>query len=59
MILPDLARRPLSLKRYPDTVEGEAFWEKTLRASRRSGSSECLSRENINRVPSTTSASRT
>ena len=28
VLLPHLAGRPLSLKRYPDDVEGEAFWEK-------------------------------
>lgn len=28
VMLPHLAGRPLSLKRFPDDVEGEAFWEK-------------------------------
>ena len=28
VLLPHLAGRPLSLKRYPDDVDGEAFWEK-------------------------------
>jgi bifunctional non-homologous end joining protein LigD len=28
VLLPHLARRPLSLKRYPDDIDGEAFWEK-------------------------------
>ena len=28
VLLPHLAGRPVSLKRYPDDVEGEAFWEK-------------------------------
>lgn len=28
VLLPHLAVRPLSLKLYPDDVEGEAFWEK-------------------------------
>jgi bifunctional non-homologous end joining protein LigD len=27
-ILPHLRNRPVSLKRYPDTVNGESFWEK-------------------------------
>jgi bifunctional non-homologous end joining protein LigD len=28
VILPHLRNRPLSFKRYPDTVRGESFWEK-------------------------------
>lgn len=27
-LLPHLRNRPLSFKRYPDTVDGESFWEK-------------------------------
>jgi len=28
VLLPHLARRPLTLKRFPDDINGEAFWEK-------------------------------
>lgn len=28
MLLPHLAGRPLTLKRFPDNIHGEAFWEK-------------------------------
>jgi hypothetical protein len=28
VLLPHLAQRPLTLKRFPDDIHGEAFWEK-------------------------------
>lgn len=51
VLLPHLNNRPVSLKRYPDTVHGESFWEKdapsftpgwvrTVAVKRRSGKSE-------------------
>ena len=27
-LLPHLKNRPVSFKRYPDTIRGESFWEK-------------------------------
>jgi bifunctional non-homologous end joining protein LigD len=30
VLLPHLRDRPVTLKRYPDDVQGEAFWEKDL-----------------------------
>ena len=32
VLLPHLAGRPVSLKRYPDNIHGESFWEKDLPA---------------------------
>ena len=28
VLLPHLKNVPLSFKRYPDTIDGESFWEK-------------------------------
>jgi bifunctional non-homologous end joining protein LigD len=50
-LLPHLRNRPLSFKRYPDTIRGESFWEKdapsftpawvkTVAVPRRSGESD-------------------
>src|SRR5438309_2871259 len=50
-VLPHLKNRPVSFKRYPDTIHGESFWEKdapsftpdwikTFSIPRRSGESE-------------------
>src|SRR5881394_931494 len=50
-LLPHLKNRPVSFKRYPDTIRGESFWEKdapsftpkwvkTFSVPRRSGESE-------------------
>src|SRR5436190_8440828 len=30
-LLPHLRNRPVTLKRYPDSISGEAFWDKDIR----------------------------